>query len=33
VDPNIDVTQLKIFLDPFLGGLLEEEIFLHPDIF
>jgi hypothetical protein len=33
MDPNTDMTQLKIFLDLFLGGLLAEEIFLRLDIF
>jgi hypothetical protein len=32
MDPNTDMTQLKIFLDLFLGGLLAEEIFLRLDI-
>jgi hypothetical protein len=29
MDPNDDMIQSKIFLDPFLGRLLEEKIFLH----
>jgi hypothetical protein len=32
VDPNVDVAQLKVLLDPLLGGLLEERKF-DPHIF
>jgi hypothetical protein len=33
MNSNVDVAQLKVFLDPLLRGLLYEEIFLRPDIF
>jgi hypothetical protein len=33
VDPNIDVVQSKIFLYPFLGGPLDEEIFVCSKFF
>jgi hypothetical protein len=33
MEPNTGVIQSKVFLDPLLEGLLEEEIFLRPKIF
>jgi hypothetical protein len=33
VDPNINVVQSKIFLYPFLGGPLDEEIFVCSKFF
>jgi hypothetical protein len=33
VDPNADVAQLKVLLDPFLGGLIEEERKIDPQFF
>jgi hypothetical protein len=32
MDSNVDMVQSKIFLEPLLEGLLEEEIFLFPVI-
>jgi hypothetical protein len=33
MEPNNNVTQSKVFLDLLLRELLEEEIFLHHEIF
>jgi hypothetical protein len=33
MDPNADMTQSKVFFDPLLGGVLEEEILLRPEVF
>jgi hypothetical protein len=33
MDPSADMAQLKVFLDPLYGGLLDEGRKIDPDIF